>query len=204
MRSANSTASVTFWMSSRTTTNSSPPKRATVSDARIDVDKPTGDLDEQLVADDVAETVVDELEAVEVEEEHGDAAVGAIGTGQRVRQTVDEQQAVGEAGEVVVERLVRERVLGALAVGDVAHLHEVVAGLVDRVAHDRHVDEHRDDAAVGPHHAVLPLVVRGVAPEEAVDPGARALALGGVEELQRPAPEQPVDRMAEELARARG
>ncbi len=37
--------------------------------------EPSRDLEQQLVADDVTETVVHELEAVEVEEEHGDVAV---------------------------------------------------------------------------------------------------------------------------------
>ena len=69
-------------MSSRTITNSSPPKRATVSDARIDPVSRVGHRDEQLVADDVAEAVVDELEAVEVEEQHRDVALGAFGARQ--------------------------------------------------------------------------------------------------------------------------
>ena len=111
--------------------------------------QPARHLDEQLVADHVAEPVVHELEAVEVEEQHGDVAVGALGARQRVREAVDEQQPVREVGEVVVQRLVRERLFGALAVGDVADLHEVVARLAVGVAHDGHVDQHRDDAAVG-------------------------------------------------------
>ena len=73
MRSANSTASLASAMSSRTITNSSPPKRATVSDAADRAGEATGDFDEQLVADDVTEPVVHELEAVEVEEQHRDA-----------------------------------------------------------------------------------------------------------------------------------
>ena len=156
-------------------------------------------LDQQLVADHMAEAVVDELEAVEVEEEHRDAALRALGVCERVREAVDEQQAVGEAREVVVDGLVRERLLGALAVRDVAHLHEVVARLVERVAHDGHVDEHRDDAAVGPDQAVLALIVRLAAAQEAVDPRARALDLGGMEELQGSPPEQPVDGVPQEL-----
>ena len=60
--------------------------------------------------------------------------LGAFGARQRVREAVDEQQAVRQAGQVVVQRLVRERLLGALAVGDVAHLHEVVARVAVGVA----------------------------------------------------------------------
>ena len=167
--------------------------------------EPTRDLDEQLVADDVTETVVDELEAVEVEEQDRDVALGAFGARQRVREAVDEQQAVGEVGEVVVQRLVRERLLGALAVGDVAHLHEVVARVAVGVAHERHVDQHRDDAAVAPHHAVLALVerVRRRCSRRSMPP-TRALALGRVEELERAPTEQPVAGCARAARRARG
>ena len=57
--------------------NSSPPKRATVSLAAQRVAQALGDRDEQLVAGRVAEAVVDDLEAVEVEEQHGDVAAAA-------------------------------------------------------------------------------------------------------------------------------
>jgi hypothetical protein len=52
--------------------NSSPPRRATVSPGRRQVFEAARDADEQLVADHVAERVVDYLEAVEVEEEDGE------------------------------------------------------------------------------------------------------------------------------------
>ena len=70
-RSATTDASCTSVTSSSSTVNSSPPRRATVSpgpDRRLE---PPRDRDQQLVADLVAERVVDELEAVEVEEQHG-------------------------------------------------------------------------------------------------------------------------------------
>ena len=50
--------------------NSSPPSRATRSPSRTSRD-PLGDRDEQRVARGVAERVVDDLEVVEVDEEHG-------------------------------------------------------------------------------------------------------------------------------------
>ena len=52
----------------------------------------------------VAERVVDLLEAVEVHQQHGDAAAGSGAGAQRVVEPVEEERAVGKAGEVVVER----------------------------------------------------------------------------------------------------
>ena len=66
-----------------------------------------GEGDEQLVADLVAEAVVDALEVVEVEEEHDRAAVGAA---ERGLDLLGEQRAVGEPGERVVVGAVREAV----------------------------------------------------------------------------------------------
>ena len=55
-------------------TNSSPPVRATTSSARSCSTQQLGDADEHAVADRVAEAVVDRLEVVEVE--HGEAPTG--------------------------------------------------------------------------------------------------------------------------------
>jgi hypothetical protein len=69
----------------------------------------------------VAERVVDELKAVEVEEQHGGAGLGrrALGAADRLAEPVEEQHAVGQAGQGVVQRVVLEALLGLLAVGHV-------------------------------------------------------------------------------------
>ena len=65
--------------------------------------EPDRDRPQELVADEVAEAVVHELEAVEVDEEHGvSRAARADGAGDRVLQQLAEQPPVGQAGEVVV------------------------------------------------------------------------------------------------------
>ena len=51
--------------------NSSPPSRATVSALRSGCCRRGPDLGQQQVADVVAERVVDVLEAIEVEQQHG-------------------------------------------------------------------------------------------------------------------------------------
>ena len=81
--------------------------------------EPIGDLDEQAVSEDVAVAVVDELEVVDVHEEHGDLA-SRSSTGQRVLHALLEQDAVRQSGESVVEGLVLEFVLEADALADVA------------------------------------------------------------------------------------
>ena len=58
---------------------------------------------EQLVAGEVPEAVVDQLEAVEVEEQHGEqVAPAAAGPVERALQPLHEEGAVGQAGERIV------------------------------------------------------------------------------------------------------
>ena len=52
----------------------------------------------------MAEAVVDELEAVEVEEEHGHPRPGSIASLEGVLDPVGEQPAVGQAGQRVGQR----------------------------------------------------------------------------------------------------
>ena len=76
---------------------------------------PLRDRHQQAVADEVAERVVDELEAVEVEEQHG-AAELAVVAARALRlelEAVEEERAVGQPGERVVQRVVAE--IGELA-----------------------------------------------------------------------------------------
>jgi len=58
--------------------------------------EPAGDGDEELVADLVAEAVVDDLEPVEVEEEDADGRRRLAGAGQGVVEAVGEEGAIGE------------------------------------------------------------------------------------------------------------
>ena len=68
---------------------------------------------EQRVAGRVAEAVVHRLEVVEVDEQHRELPAVALEPGGRVVDPVAEQRLVGEPGQRVVERLVRELVLRA-------------------------------------------------------------------------------------------
>ncbi len=119
--------------------NSSPPSRATVSPARVTTLSRWRDGHEQLVALGVAQPVVDGLEVVEVQEQDGRRAASAAGAGQGVTQPVQEQEAVLEAGQDVVERLVAELLLEGLALRDVAVVddHAADGGIVEEVLGDR-------------------------------------------------------------------
>ena len=70
----------------------------------------------------MAERVVDGLEAVEVEEEHRGAAArpAPARAAQRLLEPVEEQRAVGQAGERVVQRVVLEALDRAAVVDGVA------------------------------------------------------------------------------------
>ena len=70
---------------------------------------------EHAIAGGVAARVVDLLEVVEVEEQHGERVAGPAGALQGEVQAVQEQGAVGQAGELVVQRLMGEPRLAALA-----------------------------------------------------------------------------------------
>ena len=83
--------------------------------------EPARDRHQQLVADVVAERVVDDLEAVEVEEQHGRAAVGWRRWARRIAWSRRSRNSTrfGQAGQRVVQRVVLQALLGLAAVGDV-------------------------------------------------------------------------------------
>ena len=96
---------------------------------------------EQFVAGVVAEAVVDQLEAVEVDEGDRDAAVVALRLQDGLVEALADQAAVRQAGQVVVVGDVMNTLLGQFAFGDVAH---------DR----HHAVFHRHHLAVHPQVAV--------------------------------------------------
>jgi hypothetical protein len=83
----------------------------------------------------VAEGVVDGLEAVQVEKEHGDPAAVADGMGEGLIETVLEQRAVGQPGQGVVLGEVGNARFGSLALGDVRKNRHIVGGPFERVAY---------------------------------------------------------------------
>ena len=97
-------------------------------------DQTAGDRYQQTVAGRVAEAVVDELEAVEIEIKYREPQlIVAFETAQRLLQAVDEQHPVGQPGQCVVQRTVDQLVFRFLALGDAAdragHTHFLARGV---------------------------------------------------------------------------
>ncbi len=88
-----------------------------------------GDPAQQLVADAVAQRVVDRLEIVEPEHQHRDLLRAAPGVQQHLVHVLAQQVAVRQAGQAVVLGHEGEPRLGALALGDV-HQRQQHRGLV--------------------------------------------------------------------------
>ena len=131
-----------------------------------------GDGLDQLVAGRVAEAVVDDLEAVEVEEEDGDvAAAAALEALERLAQAVVEQQAARQPGERVAQQLVLVRAPGD-DVGGAGGEHEAavderpaprvgdgVAVAVDRRGRDQAAEPVVDDDVADRHQERDPVLV---------------------------------------------
>ncbi len=90
-------------MPSSTITNSSPPKRDKRVARSYGTAQSLGHLAEELVADLVPEVVVDDLEPIEVAEEEGHPVVRAVRLQQGMVEMVQQQSAVGQAGQRVLE-----------------------------------------------------------------------------------------------------
>ena len=89
------------------TPNSSPPRRQTTSSGRDAAAQRRRERAEELVADAVAVDVVDALEVVDVEHQHGDRACVRLAR-ERVQQALVEAAVVEQAGQGVGLGLVLE------------------------------------------------------------------------------------------------
>ena len=130
-------------------------------DARDRVARPHGaaqaapDGDQQQIAGEVAERVVHELEAIDVDDADGDQTPRAPRPADGRAQAVEQARAVGQAGEAVVQCLVPQGVLGLPLLGHVVERqHRPVQRAVvaeDRLSPGAPVTQ----LAVGAQHRVL-------------------------------------------------
>ena len=102
--------------SAQTMTNSSPPNRATVSLSRMTaLIRPAAWFSSSSPLA-VPERVVDDLELVDVEEDHPELRTAPPGPDQALHQPVGEQRAVRQAGQGIVQCLMGEFSLDSLAI----------------------------------------------------------------------------------------
>ncbi len=139
--------------------------------------QPAGGLDEQLVAGLVPDGVVDGLEAVQVDEEHGRAVVGGAAAGERLPDALGEQGAVGQVGERVVLGVVLQLGLQAHPFGHVAAVEDQAAVVaVDGRLHVQPAAVAGAEAALDAGRGLLGLA-RGQEPPHLVDHGAEVLGM---------------------------
>ena len=136
---------------SMTTVNSSPPSRATRSLSLTDALRRSRHLLEQQVAGFVAMGVVDGLEPVQIEQHDRHQLAMPVGARQGLDQIVAKQNPIGEAGQLIELRHLRQSPLGAMA--------------LDRIA-DRPVEQRRGHLALGeivggagPHRLEIDLAI---------------------------------------------
>ncbi len=92
-----------------------------------DLAQPVGHRAQQLVAAGMAERVVDLLELIEIDEQHGAGLARMPRGSQRLVDLVAKVSPVRQAGERVVARHVADLGLGVLALGDVLDQHDRAA-----------------------------------------------------------------------------
>ena len=177
MRPASTSTASWSARSVHSTTNSSPPSRATRSWSRTVARSSRATCDEQLVAGLVPEGVVDGLEAVEVEEQQRQQPRVPAQPVQPGLEVLAQQRAVGQPGERVVQRLRGEARLELLALGDVAQDAGEQAHLGADLA-DREVE--RERRAVAPLADDLPADADDAPLPGAAVPVEVAVVLGAV------------------------
>jgi hypothetical protein len=95
--------------------------------------EPAGDHAQHAVAEAVTEGVVDDLEAVQVEEHHHQRGLLAPGVGQCDGQPVAEEEPVRQPGQRVVVSLILDLLLGPPALADVARDRDDLRHLAIRI-----------------------------------------------------------------------
>ena len=117
--------------------------------------QPLRHVGDQAVAHGVAQGIVDDLEAVEVQEQHGQALAVTVGLGHGQGQAVGEEQPVGQLGERVVVGQAANLLLGLLALGDVERGPDGPPRLAGLVEERRRVAQDGGDLAALAHHVHL-------------------------------------------------
>ena len=106
-------------------------------------------LDQQLVADRMAEHVVDFLQPVEVDGQHREFLVGAGAGFDHLRQRLQERRAVRQIGQAVMIRHMRHPRLGLAPIGDVLMGLDQILRLAGLVEHRHAPGQEQPQAVLG-------------------------------------------------------
>ena len=144
-----------------------------------------GDLDEQVVADQVAQRIVDQLELVQVEEDDGVGPVRLpMRGGDRVAQPLEEQPPVREPGHFVVERAEAQLLLEPLLGLDVGERSDdAVCRAIDGPYRQRTTQD-PPVAAVAVVHSLLHVERVEAARRDSAQDAFELLAVVGVQTLE--------------------
>lgn len=112
----------------------------------------------------MAEAVVDDLEAVEVEV--AEAEAGVLAGGERLLQAFEEQRPVGQSGERVVGGLVPQAQMEQAPFGGVLHEGQLVLGVAVGVPEERDGEVGPQNRSVTPVVRLLDAVVLALAPDQ--------------------------------------
>jgi hypothetical protein len=155
--------------------------------------QPDGDLHEQQVARGVPQSVVHDLEAVEVEEQQPDL----LPSGERGVEPGQQQAAVRQVGEGVVRGGVAEHRLGALALGDVLDLYDDPGRDASGTAEQggRHMPPAQATIRAAQPHLEPDA---GLGSAEAAQARDRAVPVQAVHDLLEARPEQRCGRFSDE------
>ena len=107
-----------------------------------------GDFDQDLVAGAVAEGIIDQLEAIQVNEQYTHMAVVAPGKLAGLGQPVFQQGAVGQLGEHIVAGVVGQLVFDGFALGNVVLYPHVMGDFIALIADRRQVQVVPERSAV--------------------------------------------------------
>src|SRR5436190_1980628 len=129
----------------------------------------------------MAQTVVDGLEAVDVEEENGEGvALAPAGDPHGAVQAVLEERPIGEVREDVEEGVPEELLLSRLPLGDVRQRPRNPVGSVVPAPDGQSTGQHPPIGTVSVAQAVLELEVMGPAFEMRLELGIESIGLAGM------------------------
>ncbi len=166
--------------------------------------EPARQRQQDRIADRDADRIVDLLEAVEVDHHHRrpDRRVD-LGERQHGFQPVDEQLAVGQAGEVVVHRVVQQPLLGVLEFGDVGERADQPHHLAVGADHRPRLEREPQVMAVRRAQAEILHQPAAALLQHAVERGAEAVAVERMQHVE-PARGRAFERAALEAEQRLG